>query len=94
MGRPADLSSWSTLRAMSSRTTRAASAVAPGGILLIEGHMDDPHHPHDDLVLQTPAEVVAALELGEGWEVLLAEEHPREHNGRQRTDSTVKLRRA
>ncbi|MEV4346751.1 methyltransferase domain-containing protein [Actinoplanes sp. NPDC049596] len=73
---------------------RAAAAVAPGGVLLIEGHMDDPHHPHDDLVLQTPAEIVASLELGEGWEVLLAEEHPREHLGRMRTDSTVKLRRA
>ncbi|XVV17500.1 class I SAM-dependent methyltransferase [Actinoplanes sp. CA-131856] len=72
---------------------RAAAAVAPGGVLLIEGHMDDPSHRHGDLVLETPAEIVALLGLGEGWETLVSEEHPREHNGAMRTDSTVKLRR-
>ncbi|MEU8816855.1 class I SAM-dependent methyltransferase [Actinoplanes sp. NPDC048796] len=72
---------------------RATAAVAPGGILLIEGHMDDPSNRHTGLVLETPAEIVALLRLGEGWETLRAEEHPREHNGLIRTDSTVKLRR-
>ncbi|MFC3744431.1 class I SAM-dependent methyltransferase [Paractinoplanes deccanensis] len=74
---------------------RAAAAVAPGGVLLIEGHMDaGPFaHQHGDLTFETPAETIASLGLGEGWETLLAEEHPREHNGHQRTDSTVKLRR-
>jgi SAM-dependent methyltransferase len=91
---------------------RAAEAVAPGGILLIEGHMDhgpfrshgspEDHtghhgaeeHPH----FPSPDEVIAALDLSAGWEVLKAEIHPREQAGpdnepHTRTDSTVKLRR-
>ena len=96
---------------------RAADAVTPGGILLIEGHMD--HGPfrhngeHDDhqngehegeqheghqVHFPTPDEVIAALDLGDDWEVLKAEVHPRVQTGPDgnpatRTDSTVKLRR-
>ncbi|GAB2571495.1 hypothetical protein Aab01nite_04460 [Paractinoplanes abujensis] len=80
---------------------RAAAAVAPGGVLLIEGHMDTGpvHRPeHDDMPpLPGPDEVVKSLALGDEWEVLLAEEHPREHVidgvAHHRTDNTVKLRR-
>jgi SAM-dependent methyltransferase len=80
---------------------RAAAAVAPGGVLLIEGHMDTGpvHRPeHDDMPpLPGPHEVIESLALGDGWQVLLAEEHPREHViggvAHHRTDNTVKLRR-
>ncbi|MFF5296614.1 class I SAM-dependent methyltransferase [Paractinoplanes globisporus] len=82
---------------------RAADTVAPGGILLIEGHMDHGpfrHEGHDGRAVHfpTPDEVVAALALGDGWEVLKAEVHPRQQKGpdgddHTRTDSTVKLRR-
>ncbi|MBU2665598.1 class I SAM-dependent methyltransferase [Actinoplanes bogorensis] len=82
---------------------RAAAAVAPGGILLIEGHMDTGpgHRPgHENMPpLPGPDEVIAGLRLdeGDGWEVLLAEEHPREQEidgvTHHRTDNTVKLRR-
>ncbi|WP_127500977.1 class I SAM-dependent methyltransferase [Actinoplanes solisilvae] len=80
---------------------RAVAAVAPGGLLLIEGHMDTgPVHraEHENAPeLPAPAEVIASLALGDGWEVLLAEEHPREQSVdgvvHHRVDSTVKLRR-
>jgi SAM-dependent methyltransferase len=82
---------------------RAAAAVAPGGILLVEGHSGLPHWEHDQdhagVHLPTPDEVVASLELTEGeWEVLVAEEHERIQNGPDgqpgtRTDNTVKVRR-
>jgi SAM-dependent methyltransferase len=81
---------------------RAAAAVALGGILLIEGHMDTGpvHRPEHENApeLPTPDEVVASLRLGDGWEVLVAEEHPREQTTpdgqvHHRTDNTVKLRR-
>jgi len=82
---------------------RAASAVAPGGILLIVGHCGMPHweqHNEDESVrLPTPDEVIADLELPEGaWEILVASEHERiqndpEGNPTTRTDNTVKLRR-
>jgi len=80
---------------------RAADHVAPGGILLVEGHMDHGpfrheggHHVH----FPTPDEVIAALALDESWEVLVRDVHPREQAGPDgepavRTDSTVKLRR-
>ncbi|WP_165069034.1 SAM-dependent methyltransferase [Marisediminicola senii] len=53
---------------------RAAAAVAPGGRLLVVGHGEFPsaakHADHDDAPpLPTPDEVLAALELPEGWTV-------------------------
>jgi SAM-dependent methyltransferase len=80
----------------------AAAAVAPGGILLIEGHAGFPasaDHPHAETGFPTPEATVAALDLAAGeWEILLAEEHEREHNdptGKStvHTDSTVKVKR-
>jgi SAM-dependent methyltransferase len=75
---------------------RAAAAVAPGGTLLIEGHTD---HGPDGLHLPMPDEVVASLELGDGWDLLTSSTHPREQkdqdgNGIIRVDATVKLRRS
>ncbi|KPI20712.1 hypothetical protein OV450_2020 [Actinobacteria bacterium OV450] len=80
----------------------AASAVAPGGILLIAGHAAWPSWQQDDrpeVHFPTPEEVLAQLELPEGaWEVLLAEEHERAQtrpDGRPgtRKDNAVKVRR-
>jgi SAM-dependent methyltransferase len=82
----------------------AAGAVTPGGVLLIEGHADhgawgDQAHGHGDVQLPTAREVLAGLDLpGDGWEVLLSEEHERSQTGPDgrpavRTDTTVKLRR-
>ncbi|MFF5114412.1 FAD-dependent oxidoreductase [Streptosporangium sp. NPDC000509] len=80
----------------------AASAVAPGGTLLIVGHAGLPaweHNPHPDVHLPTPQEVLESLELPEGeWEVLLCEEHERIQNDPEgqpttRTDNVLKVRR-
>ncbi|MEU3169818.1 bifunctional NAD(P)/FAD-dependent oxidoreductase/class I SAM-dependent methyltransferase [Streptosporangium sp. NPDC006930] len=80
----------------------AASAVAPGGTLLIVGHAGFPaweHNPHPDVHLPTPQEVLESLELTEGeWEVLLCEEHERIQNDPEgqpttRTDNVLKVRR-
>ncbi|GAA1569554.1 class I SAM-dependent methyltransferase [Kribbella sancticallisti] len=80
----------------------AARAVAPGGILLIEGHLGFPsweHDHHPEIHFPTPAEVIADLDLPDGeWEVLVSREHEREQadpEGRMttRTDCTVKVRR-
>lgn len=53
---------------------RAASAVAPGGRLLVVGHAAPPpgsghEHQADAPPLPTPDEVLAALELDGGWSV-------------------------
>ncbi len=80
---------------------RAAEAVAPGGILLIEGHQDHGPFRHGgdhEVRFATPDEVIAALDLDDSWEVLVKREHPRQQTGpdgaqHTRTDSTVKLRR-
>ncbi|MBF9066746.1 class I SAM-dependent methyltransferase [Streptacidiphilus fuscans] len=83
---------------------RAAQAVAPGGVLLVEGHggfpsWEDEHDHHPDVHFPSPDEVVAELRLAEGeWEVLVSTEHERTQNapdGRPtvRMDSTVKARR-
>ena len=82
----------------------AKAAVAPGGILLIEGHQDfgpfaEQHRAHGDVSFPEPQQVVAGLRLAEGeWEVLRCETHDRLQNGpdgvpAHRTDSTIKLRR-
>ncbi|WP_103528151.1 cyclopropane-fatty-acyl-phospholipid synthase family protein [Streptomyces sp. SM12] len=82
---------------------RAADAVAPGGVLLIEGHAGWPawmEEPHPDVELPTAREVVESLRLVPGeWEVLISAEHERAQDAPDgtpsvRTDSTVKLRRA
>lgn len=52
---------------------RAATAVAPGGQLLVVGHGATPpgsaldHHQHDGPPLPTSDEVLASLDLGEDW---------------------------
>lgn len=79
----------------------AASAVAPGGVLLVVGHAGFPawEHDHEPIHMPAPEEVVTSLELEDGqWEVLLSEEHERVQNdpeGRPtvRTDNAVKVRR-
>jgi SAM-dependent methyltransferase len=81
---------------------RAAAAVAPGGTLLIEGHMDHGpfgHGDHAEIHFPTPDEVIAALELGAGWQVLTSATHSREQKDQDgntvtRVDATVKLRRS
>jgi SAM-dependent methyltransferase len=83
----------------------ATEAVAPGGTLLIEGHLDWPdaakhghHADHPDIHFPTPAEVISDLHLDDGrWEILVSQEHGREQvvDGKllQRKDCTVKARR-
>jgi len=80
----------------------AAAAVAPGGVLLIEGHMGFPsgeHNPHPDIHFPAPDEVIDSLALPAGaWETLVSREHDRAQVLRDgvpitRRDSTVKLRR-
>ncbi|WP_067962391.1 bifunctional NAD(P)/FAD-dependent oxidoreductase/class I SAM-dependent methyltransferase [Nocardiopsis trehalosi] len=81
---------------------RAAAAVAPGGVLLVESHATGPSwdpDAHGGMVFPTPEEVLAALELEEGrWEVLRCAEHERAQTAPDgsvghRTDSTVLVRR-
>jgi SAM-dependent methyltransferase len=79
----------------------AASAVAPGGVLLVVGHAGFPswEHHHAEMHFPTPEEVLEALELPEGqWEVLRIDEHERIQYGPDgqpttRTDNTLKVRR-
>jgi SAM-dependent methyltransferase len=81
---------------------RAAAAVAPGGTLIIEGHMDHGpfgHGDHAEIHFPTPDEVIASLELGDDWAVLTRATHPRRQkdqdgNDVTRVDATVKLRRS
>jgi hypothetical protein len=81
---------------------KAASAVAPGGVLLIVGHAGWPAGetgPHPDVHFPTPGEVLQALDLPEGeWEVLVSEEYERAFTGPEgrpitRPDNTLKVRR-
>ncbi|MFJ8860732.1 SAM-dependent methyltransferase [Streptomyces sp. NPDC102451] len=81
---------------------QAASAVAPGGVLLIVGHAGFPtweKNPHPEVHLPTTDEVLESLELPEGrWEVLLSAEHERiqndpDGNPTTRTDNALKVRR-
>jgi SAM-dependent methyltransferase len=59
---------------------RAAAHVAPGGHLAIVSHAAPPpgseHAHHDELLLDAEGEV-AALGLGDGWEVVIAEHRER-----------------
>jgi SAM-dependent methyltransferase len=80
----------------------AASAVAPGGVLLIVGHAGFPAwetEPHPHVHFPTPQEVLESLDLAEDeWEVVLADEHERiqsDPDGRPttRVDNTLELRR-
>jgi SAM-dependent methyltransferase len=80
----------------------AAEAVAPGGVLLIEGHLDWPdslkHGDHPEVHFPTPDEVIADLSLDDGrWEILVSRAHDREQvvDGETltRRDCTVKARR-
>jgi SAM-dependent methyltransferase len=79
---------------------RAAAAVAPGGTLLIEGHMDHgPFHHDHEVHFPTPDEVIASLALGATWVVETSATHPRKQNDQDgneitRVDATVKLRRS
>ena len=62
---------------------RAASAVAPGGALLVVGHASFPAwssaHEHEHDALPSSDEVLAALDLPAGeWRTLLSESRPRE----------------
>ncbi|WP_449063935.1 class I SAM-dependent methyltransferase [Planomonospora algeriensis] len=80
----------------------AASAVAPGGTLLVVGHAGPPpweRHDHHHVDLPTPQEVLESLDLPDGqWEVQRCEEHERIQTGPDgqpatRTDNTLKVRR-
>ena len=83
---------------------QAAAAVAPGGLLLIEGHLGtaghDASHGHHDEQFPSHDEVVKLLGLdGPEWELLLSEGHDRhwtnpEGEAAVRQDSTVKARRS
>jgi trans-aconitate methyltransferase len=59
---------------------RAAAHVAPGGHLAIVSHAAPPpgseHAHHDELLLDAEGEV-AALHLGDGWQVVIAEHRER-----------------
>ncbi|MFG2828264.1 class I SAM-dependent methyltransferase [Streptomyces sp. NPDC048434] len=81
---------------------KAASAVAPGGVLLVVGHTGFPSwepDPHPEIHFPTPDDVLTALDLPDGeWEVLRSEEHQRTQTGPDgepttRIDNTLKLRR-
>ncbi|GAA2485552.1 class I SAM-dependent methyltransferase [Winogradskya humida] len=82
----------------------AAAAVAPGGVLLIEGHQDHGPYAHDGdghppVRFASPDEVIEELQLEPGgWAVLTNAVHDRIQTGpdgepAHRTDSTIKLRR-
>ncbi|MFC4061327.1 SAM-dependent methyltransferase [Planomonospora corallina] len=80
----------------------AASAVAPGGVLLIVGHAGPPPWDPDgypEVHLPTPQEVLEGLALPrDGWRVLRCEEYEREQAGPEgrpftRTDNVLKVRR-
>ena len=75
----------------------AADAVAPDGVLLIEGHLiqEQPGHWHHDVRFPTPEDVVTMLGLDSGeWEVLRADRHAGAHDIPETPrDSTVMARR-
>jgi SAM-dependent methyltransferase len=63
---------------------RAAAEVAPGGRLLVVGHAAAPpwsEHRPDPALMPSATTVLGQLELGDGWEVLEAEDVPRTATG-------------
>ncbi|WP_405059284.1 class I SAM-dependent methyltransferase [Kribbella sp. NBC_01505] len=80
---------------------QAAQAVAAGGILLVEGHLEFPdkarHDGHADVHFPTPAEVAADLGLGDDWEILTSAAHDSvkviDGNEVHYQDGTLKARR-
>ena len=81
---------------------RAASAVAPGGRLLVVGHGAFPpgsDHEHDAPPLPTPEDVLVALDLPGGWVVetrAMVERPAQSRDGKDVTliDSVLRVRRA
>ncbi|MFC8128343.1 class I SAM-dependent methyltransferase [Streptomyces sp. NPDC057302] len=80
----------------------AAAAVAPGGTLLIVGHMGFPAwdtEPHPGVDFPSPQKVQASLDLPAGqWDVLVCDTHEHSLTGPDgqpstRTNYTVKARR-
>ncbi|MEU5951127.1 class I SAM-dependent methyltransferase [Streptomyces sp. NPDC047525] len=80
----------------------AAAAVAPGGTLLIVGHMGFPAwetEPHPGVDFPTPQKVLASLELAaDQWDVLVCDTHEHsltdpEGQPSTRTNYTVKAQR-
>ena len=73
---------------------RAASAVAPGGHLLIVGHAEPPPwsaHAHDHPDLPGPAEELAGLELdAASWDVVVSEVRSREATSRDGEQATLR----
>lgn len=81
---------------------RATSAVAPGGYLLITAHAAPPHGDLPEEMrayrFPTPEQDLAALQLDDGWDVLMAEGRPRSTTGpdgerHETVDSVVLVRR-
>lgn len=72
---------------------RAASAVAPGGLLLVVGHGSFPpwsSHRPDDVALPTPDDVLASLQLAEGsWTVRTRALVDRDATGPDGTTATL-----
>lgn len=80
----------------------AASAVVPGGVLLVVDHAGWPsweQDPDHEVDFPTPAGVLESLRLADGeWEVLLSDEYERTQTGPDgregvRTDNALRLRR-
>jgi SAM-dependent methyltransferase len=73
---------------------RLAAAVAPGGTLLVVGHLlgDDrghgEHHAHDPGVHYTAEDVAASLDPGE-WSDVVTENRERDHGAAERTGNPV-----
>jgi len=72
--------------------TRAAAALAPGGVLLIVGHAEFPpwssHHDHPGF--PTPEQALAEAGVGPGWVVEAAELFPREVAGPGRERAIIR----
>lgn len=70
---------------------RIAEWVAPGGVLLVVGHLHDGHHPDEASV--TSADIVARL--GDGWRIDVAQDRARElpEDGTRLADAVVRATR-